>query len=226
MSAIEWAQLLVALGLVLLTFHRALPALILRWHPESLACRFLGPEEEGPILDGSPLLQELIDRAKRLHYSLLGVKVEKMPLWGGRFSEVTLAARDQSAFASIVLHPFGAPASLYFYTPLSAGGMAFTRDFAGGAQIESPGLSVANVPSEELEVVHQAHQQRVAALRAQGYASEVRPSQAGRIAATHAFYASAYYRRLSAGRDRLMALSCAASIALMLWAGLSPLLGS
>jgi hypothetical protein len=66
----------------------------------------------------------------------------------------------------------------------------------------------------------------MAALRAQGYASEVRPSQAGRIAATHAFYASAYYRRLSAGRDRLMALSCAASIALMLWAGLSPLLGS
>ena len=226
MSSLEWAQLLVAAGLVLLTVRRALPALILRWHPESLACTFLGPEEEGRILDSSPVLQEAIDRMKSLHYFLLGVKVEKMPLWGGRFSEVALAARDQSAFASIVLQPFGAPASLYFYTPVSAGGMAFTRDFAGGAQAESPGLSVRNVPSEELEVVHRAHQERVAALRAQGHVPDLRPTQAGRIAATRDFYASPYYRRVSAGRDRLMALSCAASLALLLWAGLSPLVGS
>jgi len=225
-SSLQWAQLLVALGLVLLTTRRALPALILRRRPESLACTFLGPEDEKRILDGSPVLQEAVDRLKRLHFFLLGVKVEKMPLWGGRFSEVALAARDQSSFASIVLQPFGAPASVYFYTPLSPGSMAFTRDFAGGAQAESPGLSVRNVPNEELEAVHRAHQERVAALRAQGYAADLRPSQAGRIAATRAFYASPYYRRLSAGRDHLMALSCAASLALLLWAALSPLLGT
>lgn len=224
MSSLQWAQLLVALGLVLLTIRRALPALILRWHPESLTCTFLGPEEEGRILESSPALQEAIDRLKRLHYFLLGVNVEKMPLWGGRFSEVALAARDRSAFASIVLQPFGAPSSIYFYTPVSAGGMAFTRDFAGGAEAESPGLSVRNVPSEDIEFVHGAHQERVAALRVQGYGPDLRPSQAGRIAATHAFYASPYYRRLSEGRDRLMALSCAASLALLLWAALSPLL--
>lgn len=213
-----WARIILALGLVLLTGRRALPVLVMRFRPTRLGCRFLSAEAEAGVLDGSPALQEALDRLKRLQYFLIGVKIEQMPLWGGRTMEVDLAARDHTAYASIVLQPSGAPASVYFYTPISGGGMVFTRDFEGGLEADCPGVSVRNVPGEEVEGVHGAHRARVADVQAQGFNMELRASPAGRIAATRAFYASPYYRRLTAWRDGLAGLSFGGSIVLLGWA--------
>src|SRR3972149_1448205 len=111
MSQHELALLGVALALVLLTGRRALPALLMRLRPELMRCWFLPADQEAQVLGDSPALVDCLERLKRLHYFLLGVKVEKLPLWGPEYREVALAARDHSAFASIVLQPFGAPAS-------------------------------------------------------------------------------------------------------------------
>ncbi len=150
-----------------------------------LRCWFLPIDQEAKVLGDSPALVESLDRLKRLHYFLLGVKVEKLPWWGPEFREVALAARDHTAFASIVLQPFGAPASVYLYTPLRGGGMVFTRDYAGGAQVEDEWLSVRNVPTEDLERLAGAHHDRVEDMRRRGRELEVRATQAGRQQATY-----------------------------------------
>jgi len=224
MSLLETARIAIALMLVLLTGRSALPRIALRLRPDRIRCWFLPADEEANLLEGSPALQDCVDRLKRLHYFLIGVKAEKLPLWGRRLTEVALAARDHTAFASIVLQPFGAPSSLYFYTPLMGGGMVFTRDYAAGGEVESANVSVRNVPSEDVEIVHRAHQGRVAAVRARGLVPEIRPSQAGVIAATHALYASAYFRRRSMLIDYSAWLSFAGSIILLAWALLAPAL--
>jgi hypothetical protein len=225
MTPLETARIVLALLLALLTGRNAIPRIALRLRPDRIRCWFLPSGEEATLLERSPALLDGVERLKRLHYFLIGVKVEKLPLWGRRFTEVALAARDQSAFASIVLQPFGAPASLYFYTPLMGGGMVFTRDYAAGGEVESAKVSVRDVSSEDIEVVHHAHQDRVAALRARGLMPEIRPSQAGRIAATHAFYASAYFRRRSLRLDLPAWFSFAGSMVLMAWALLAPAFG-
>jgi len=225
MTLLETARIMVSLGLVLLTGRHALPGLVLWLRPERLRAWFLPADAEAKVLEGSPALQDCVERLKRLHYFLIGVKVEKLPLWGRRFTEVALAARDHSAFASLVLQPFGAPAGLYFYTPLMGGGMVFTRDLAAGGEVESANVSVRDGSSDDIEVVHRAHQERVAVMRARGLMPEIRPSQAGRIAATHRFYASKYFRRLSQRIELLSWMSFAGSVILLAWALLAPILG-
>ena len=224
MSQLELALLFVALALVLLTGRRAIPALLMRIRPGMMRCWFLPPDQEAQVLGDSPALVDSLERLKRLHYFLLGVKVEKLPLWGPECREVALAARDHSAFASIVLQPFGAPASVYLYTPLRGGGMVFTRDYAGGAQVDDEWLSVRNVPTEDRERLAAAHHDRVEDMLRRGRDLEVRATQAGRQQATHSFYASGYYRKTSTPFLLPGLLSFCASIGLLLWAVLAPLL--
>ncbi len=224
MSQVELALLFVALALVLLTGRRALPPLLMRIRPGMLHCWFLPADQEAKVLGNSPALVESLDRLKRLHYFLLGVKVEKLPWWGPEFREVALAARDHTAFASIVLQPFGAPASVYLYTPLRGGGMVFTRDYAGGPQVEDEWLSVRNVPTEDLERLAGAHHDRVEDMRRRGRELEIRATQAGRLQATQYFYASSYCRKTSTRFLLPPLLSLCASVGLLLWAVLAPLL--
>lgn len=224
MSHLEIALVCLATGLVLLTGQRVLPGLVVLMRPARLRCWFLDADQEAKVLGSSPLLEECLQRLKAQRFFLVGVKAEKLPLWGRQVQEVALAARDRSAFASIVLQPFGAPASIYLYTPLAGGGMAFTRDFAGGGEAERDRLSVRNLPTEDLELLVRDHRARVDALRARGAVPDVRPSQAGRIQATRAFYASRFFRR-----DALPGLlpglaSFALSIVLLLWAVVAPFL--
>jgi hypothetical protein len=224
MSQWELALLLVALALVLLTGRRALPALLLRIRPGMLRCWFLESEQEAKVLEGSPALVDSLERLKRLRYFLLGVKVEKLPLWGPEYREVALAARDHSAFASIVLLTYGAPASTYLYTPLRGGGMVFTRDYAGGSQVDDELFSVRSIPTEDLERLAGAHHERVEDMRRRGAVLEVRATQAGRQAATRAFYASSYFRKTNMPSLLPALLTFSASVALLLWAICAPFL--
>jgi len=224
MSPLELALVCVAIGLVLLTGRSILPDLLALVQPSRLRCWFLDAEQGEKALGASPLLEECLHVLKTQHFFLLGIKAEKLPLWGKDYREVALAARDHSAFASIVLQPFGAPASIYLYTPLRGGGMVLTRDYAGGPQAESDRLSVRNVPTEDLEKLVSDHRARVEAMRARGAVLDLRPSQAGRLDATRAFYASKYFRRAAMPHIIPGLASFVVSLILLLWAVLAPLL--
>jgi len=224
MRPLELALVCVAGGLVLLTGRSVLPGLLVVIRPSRLRCWFLDVEQEVKAISASPLLEECLQRLKAQHFFLLGVKAEKLPLWGREEWEVALAARDHSAFASIVLQPFGAPASIYLYTPLSGGGIVFTRDYAGGEQAETDRLSVRNLPTEDLERLVRDHHARVEAMRARGAVPGLRPTQAGRLDATRAFYASDYFRRAAIPRILPGLASFVLSLALLLWAIAAPFL--
>jgi len=223
-SPLQVALVCVAIWLVLLTGRSVLPGLLVVVRPSRLRTWFLDPEQEEEALGASPLLEECLQRLKAKYFFLLGIKAEKLPLWGKEYREVALAARDHSAFASIVLQPFGAPASMYLYTPLAGGGMIFTRDYAGGPQAESDRLSVRNVPAADPEKLVSEHRARVEAMRQRGVALDVRPSQAGRLDATRTFYASEYFRRAAMPHVIPGLAGFVLSLVLLLWAVLAPLL--
>jgi hypothetical protein len=224
MNPLELALVCVAFLLVLLTGKSVLPGLLVVISPSRLRTRFLDAEQEANALGASPLLEECLQGLKARHFFLLGVKAEKLPLWGREDREVALAARDHFAFASIVLQPFGEPSSVYLYTPLAGGGMVFTRDYAGGPQAESDRLSVRNVPTEDLEKLVGDHRARVEVMRERGAVLDVRSSQAGRLDATRAFYASDYFRRAAIPQIIPGLAGFIVSLILLLWAVLAPFL--
>jgi hypothetical protein len=222
MTPLEIALVGVALGLVLLTGTSVLPGLLVLLRPSRLRTWFLDADLEAQVLSASPLLEECVQRLKAQHFFLLGVKVEKLPLWGREDREVALAARDQSAFASIVLQPFGAVASVYLYSPLAGGGMVFTRDYGGGLRAEDERLSVCSVPTTDLEELVSHHHGRVEAMQARGAVLALHPTQAGRLEATRAFYASNYFRRAALPHVLPGAAGLAVSLLLLLWAVVAP----
>ena len=224
MSPSEVALLFLACALSLLTGRGLVPGLLIVLRPGLLGTWFLNSELEARHFGVSPALDDCLERLKAQRFVLLGVKCEKLPLWGPLYREVSMVARDQSAYASIVLGELGVPRSVYLYTPLAGGDMVFTRDYAGGRQVEGERLSVRNVPTEDPEMLVRDHAARVKAMCERGALPQVRPSQAGRLEATRVFYASDYFRR--AGMLQLLPslLSFALSIALLTWAILAPLL--
>jgi hypothetical protein len=151
---------------------------------------------------------------QELGFSLLGVKLEKLPLWGGTYREVALASEEAEAYASIGLRKDGRPRGLYFYTPLRDAGMVFTRNRALGGEAESERLSVKNVPTQNFKEILDSHQQRLRVLKERGLVPSVGLSQQARIEATRAFYASGYARRRLA-RSRKVLRFCGSLLLLL-----------
>lgn len=192
----EFIFLAFAIILVLVNAQRYLPNLVMYLRPSSLSCWFEDSAMTLTILSSSPRAQEWVDMLSEQGFFLLGVKAEKLPLWGEIYREISFYAPDERSYAGIVIHPTGAPSSLYFYTPLKQGGMVFTRNFSQGIEVQSDGLSVKNVVSENIEEIYRSHQVRLELCEKDGFTPVVHGSKDGRIAATRAFYASGYYRRV------------------------------
>jgi hypothetical protein len=186
---------LLAFALVCVAARRALPLLLFSLSPRSLRVWFDDAQQLPWLLARSAALGDLAEEVRALGFVPLGLKIERLPLWGPAYREVALASSEHTAFASIVLHPSGEPASLYFYTPFEDGGMVFTRNFAYGREAERPPISVRNVPGGEPQQVLSAHEDRVRAFQSRGMRPSAPCSQQGRIDATRAFYASPYARK-------------------------------
>lgn len=220
----EVALVCVAAALTLLTGRRVLPALLILIRPARLRSWFVDAEQEAGLLGAVPILDDLLRWMREQRFVLLGVKAEKLPLWGATYQEAALVARDRQAFASIVLTKRGVPSSIYLYTPLAGGGMVFTRDHTAGWQEESDRLSVRNVATENLEELIGQHRERVQAMQARGMSPDVRPTQAGRLQATRDFYASGYFRRVVTAQILPALVSFGLSLVLLAWAVLASLL--
>jgi hypothetical protein len=200
--------------MALLYALQGLPFLLVMRKPGSLRCWFEDPAEAQERTRHSPELQEWIGRLKALGFDELGVKVEKMPLWGGSYREVALVSQESDIYASIVMRNNGSPASLYYYTPLHGGGMIFTRNFGDGPEFEGDGVSVQNVPSGDFAFVLDVHTRRLDTFRERGRMPRVAASQAARVEATHAFYAGEYARRNSIRVSTGIA-GCVAALAIL-----------
>ncbi len=187
--------ILLALVLLFLAGRRALPLILFSLNPRSIRVWFDDSLQTSNVLARSAALQSLVGALKSLGFLPLGLKIEKLPLGGPAYRELALASRERSAYASIVLHPSGEPASVYLYTPFEGGGMVFTRNFAFGREAEGEALSVRNVPGGEPEAICANHAARVEEFRGRGWVPSPGFTQEGRIAATRAFYDSSYARQ-------------------------------
>jgi hypothetical protein len=181
--------------LVCLAARRALPLLLFSLFPRSLRVWFDNAQQVPWLVAQSASMNDLTQKVRALGFVPLGLKIEKLPLWGPAYREVALGSSEHAAFASIVLHPSGEPASFYFFTPFEDGGMVFTRNFAYGRETESPPISVRNIPGGEPQQVLAAHEDRVRTFQERGMRPSAPCSQQGRIDATRAFYASPYARK-------------------------------
>jgi hypothetical protein len=172
----------------------AVPLLALSINGGRLTSYFENTEATAAALRRSALLAEWFKSLKDLGFAVLGVKAEKLPLWGPVFRELALASPGGEAYAGIVLYPDGSPASLYFYTPMRGGGMVFTRNFAG-RELEAERTSVRNVQNADAAAIFNDHRARVDQFRFRGLTPAAGATQAARLDATTAFYESEYGRQ-------------------------------
>jgi hypothetical protein len=197
MGTTSWAIPAILILLVTLSGWEAIPLLVLALNPGSMRYWFDDSQTGQELISKSPTLQAWLLQLQALGFFPLGIKAEKLPLWGGVYREAALVSRETDIYASIVLHRNGDPASLYFYTPLRGGGMVFTRNHSFAPEAESDGLSVRNVPTHDFKEALASHSERLLNLTEKGFLPIVGSSQQTRIEATRAFYVSAYARRPS-----------------------------
>ncbi|HET7009891.1 MAG TPA: hypothetical protein VFI11_03880 [Anaerolineales bacterium] len=190
--------IMVVLGILLASVN-ALPMLVLAFWPTQIRSAFDDVALRRLTANENLSLRSQLDALRQMGFTMLGVKVERQPLWGRSYREVDLASTPLQTYATIVLHPDSSPASFYCYTPLRDGGMVFTRDFEQGMEAEGPRISVRNVVSANLSEVVQDHVSRVQSMQQRGLLPVVGASQQSRLDATRAFYESDYARALRPG---------------------------
>jgi hypothetical protein len=195
MDTISLAVLAFLALLVFLTGIGSIPILVFVFKPDAMSYSFDDSFAGQELISKSDALQDWVRRLQELGFFLLGVKVEKLPLWGQAYREVALVSREGETYASILLHGDGKPASLYFYTPFKDGGMVFTRNHEFAPQMESERVSVRNVPRNDFNEILESHLSRLRIFKERGSRPLAGQSQQARIEATRAFYASEYARR-------------------------------
>jgi hypothetical protein len=195
MNTLAIALIIGLILLLILPAIDAIPTMIFALNPRTMRYAFDDPSAEQERLSRSAELREWIGRLKQLGFSLLGIKSERLPLWGRTYREAALVSRAAETYASIVLHPDGNPASVYFFTPLENGGMVFTRNHPYGREIESEQVSVKNTASKDFREIMESHEGRLRIFLDRGNRPLIGSGQQTRIEATAAFYASEYARR-------------------------------
>jgi hypothetical protein len=200
MNTIFWGAALLAVVLAIWTGWRAVPLLSFALTPWRVRYWFLEAEAANRIMAGSQSVQARLQELRALGFTPLGVKMERV-LWRQAGREVALVSTEAETFASIVLTRDGRALSVYFYTPLSDGGLVFTRAESSLPVMESRNTSVKNVAGKGLDKLLASHRLRLRTFRHQGLKPAVAPTQAARLAATRTYYASTYARR--AGRNLL-----------------------
>ncbi len=195
MSILEVTLVAALVLLAVISGLDAIPVIIFALNPDAMRYSFDDPAGEQERLSRSKELREWIGRLKDMGFSMVGIKAERLPLWGRTFREAALVSRTADTYASIVLHPDSSPASVYFFSPFENGGTVFTRDHPYGAEAESETLSVKNIPSKDFREIMDSHDRRLRIFLDRGMRPLVGSSQQARIEATGIFYKSAYARQ-------------------------------
>ncbi len=221
MDALGVLLVLAAIGLVVVTGRTALPLIVMRLQPRSLKVYFEEDVRDVPVSGRTDQPTPWPTQLAASGFFALGRKVEQLPLWGPRFAEAAYATRDARVFAALVLGADSLPVAVYLYTPLHSGGMVFTRNFAAGKEFEANGTSVRNVVTLYLQEMLDSHESRLRAMERSGQAADVQATREGRIRATHAFYASDYYRRSRAAIENPSLFRFALAVGLLIWVGVT-----
>lgn len=186
--------LFLAVVLVVITGRSAIPLFLLAFASGRLKYWFLDSLQSDKIISELPATKTALQQLQSLGFELLGVKVEKQ-LWHSPLYEIATTSADRQAFGSIMLSPRREVVGHYFYTPLSEGGLVFTRGYSSLPDVENSNTSVRSVLSNNLQEMWNSHRQRVEVFRQRGFTTSVSNSQESRLAATKSYYTTDYAKR-------------------------------
>ncbi len=200
-----WIVFVVALFLAIYTGAQAIPLFVLMFAPRLLKFWFIDPIESQRRISASASAREKIDQLRELSFSPLGIKGERI-LWQAPVYEVALTNPEKDTFASIILGPGDKALGVYLYTALSGGGIVFTRAMSRQPQMEKAGISVKNIPNNDLTTMLASHSQRIREFKHQRITPLSVRDQAARIEATYLFYGSAYFKNTRRNLPSIMPL--------------------
>jgi hypothetical protein len=199
-ESFDVVQVIILALAVLIVLHQGwklLPSSVLFLFPSAVCSHFSTSEkEQGPVMRNR-MTSSLSARLVSLGFRYLGVKSEHGPLWSPVVRELLFASPHRQAFASITGQ--ASVPRFYFYTPCLGGRVLLTSN-AGQWQVAEEGFVRQFVLSEQPEEVLAAHQQRLDALRQQGWKPFHAYTRTSSIAATDMFYASPASRRVLRAR--------------------------
>ena len=180
-------------GLLLMAWcvYKYIPAILCCLFPNLAATRMLNPSDSAAVTPGEDV-QRLAAELAGCGFVPLGVRAEKLPLWGRETRDLSLVSPRHKCFASISLSQFHT--LHYFYTPLTNGGVALTAS-ALFPSITGDGYRVTTLADASLAELLQAHGAAVADFERQGYRTWDDLSAAARVQATYQYYAAAPTRR-------------------------------
>ena len=124
---------------------------------------------------------------EHLGFHLIGTKVERLPLWGGKLRELSLASTDLLAFASIYVSR--SKPIYYFYTPFSGGGVVLTANDLF-RKVKGPDFIQTVVPYSNPEKVLAEHQEHVQGFINKGLIPFQQYTGETRVEATYHYYSS------------------------------------
>jgi len=203
MNTSYWVVLLFTLMLTIYTGMQAIPLLVLLYTPRLLKFWFIDSIEYERWISASPAAQEKMEQLRQLGFNPLGIKAEKI-LWQQPAYEVSLTNLEKDTFASIMLTRDSQVLGVYFYTPLTGGGIIFTRGRSRMPEIELPASSIKNNLTGDLSAMLASHSQRIRTFRQKRFVPLAVNDQAARIAATYHFYESAYMKQARRNLPRLL----------------------
>lgn len=224
MNTTYWVVFLLALLLTVYTGAQAIPLLVLLYTPRLLKFWFIDTAQGQLWISASPDVRDKIEQLCELGFIPLGIKVEKV-LWQKPVYEVSLTNPEKETFAAIMLRRndqvqgdlLFRVLGVYLFTPLTGGGVVFTRGRSRMHEIDLPDTSVKNNLAGDLKGMLSSHSQRVEAFKKKGRTPLSVRDQEARIAATNLFYESNYMRQARRNLPRLLpAINFALAIVLLI----------
>lgn len=171
-----------------------IPVLIYTRDPATIRSWFTEPAETGRVIARRKGVQHQVQRLQRLGFTPLGVKIDNFPLWADKAKKLMLVSQEADAFASISLNGITS-GMIYFFTPFLDGGFVLTASRSWFPDAEQDGVSVKTVPLDDLRGLLHAHEQRLAAFKANRRLPKVAATEESSLEGDWLFYHSAYCRR-------------------------------
>jgi hypothetical protein len=166
------------------------PKLIFSLSPRTMKTAFLeGPE---PSADAWPQAREFAEQLKSHGFEFLGIKTERLPLWGHVRSQWSYACPREHSFATVYFH--GKRSNFYYYTPFESGEVILTAN-RGFPEVDGPCARIKNASDSSGTRMLDEHRQAVQEFINRGCRPYAVFDGASRIRSTRQFYTLPKVRR-------------------------------
>jgi hypothetical protein len=177
---------LVILGtLLIFALWYILPRGLFLFSPATLRIYFETDENKSGDLLQNEGIRVITSQLLALGFSQIGVKVEKMPLWGKGIPSLSFASLNARTYASLYVSRYKV---IYYYLTAFSGGQVVLTASDNFPAVETEHFIQSTVAYVGPEAVLAVHQKQVEKLRAKGFIPVSDLNRENRITATSQYY--------------------------------------